>query len=568
MAHGESKAKRKLDMNDVNDVAAKKAPKRGLSTAIEITQFASKKDAIGKDAQGSKQRRKSGKIDNCNKKKANKSKQNKASQGNSSDTGAEANSDNNNAIPEQLDRIEANMVLNSQTKKQKAKQSNKTPINIGKGVEIPSTSVMEGDQNVVNPFDNSQYDCIDLDINAPAHDDFTDSDDSDCKSLKIHPRNEEEENIPPEVIEKLKSHPIMVKYIGEVVDKRISHRESELRTQNPQGKHMNKQMNMTKSPSDTTIYRLGLNRESVKESNEIINRISNFVEDIRIGASKGGTPVDDHRKTRPIEPSTSHEDDKDLADKIVLDVERSKARIQPPKGRSSLEFHKFMQNSDDDDEFFHVTCHIDKNLRGKIAHGEFVDLEKLLPKDRAGVGSIVTNHDENRVELVSRDGHTYFKPIRDTQINGLRKWEQAFRIYAAIYTDANPERSGKIWQYMHCINVAASSYQWENVASYDLTFRQLMAFKPHRSWAKTYTQGWNLALRDPIGKASGQNYAKNVPTSAFQTNKQHDWHDDCCWRFNRNRCKSHDCQYDHHCTYCGGWNHGFYDCRKCLKKDG
>ena len=53
---------------------------------------------------------------------------------------------------------------------------------------------------------------------------------------------------------------------------------------------------------------------------------------------------------------------------------------------------------------------------------------------------------------------------------------------------------------MHVINVAAASYHWDNVASYDLTFKQLMAFKPHRSWAKTYNQGWNLAMRDPMGK--------------------------------------------------------------------
>ena len=58
---------------------------------------------------------------------------------------------------------------------------------------------------------------------------------------------------------------------------------------------------------------------------------------------------------------------------------------------------------------------------------------------------------------------------------------------------------------MHVINVAASSYHWDNVSNYDVTFRQLMAFKPNRSWAKTYHQGWNLAMRDPIGKNSQSN---------------------------------------------------------------
>ena len=49
------------------------------------------------------------------------------------------------------------------------------------------------------------------------------------------------------------------------------------------------------------------------------------------------------------------------------------------------------QNMDDDDEFFHVTCHIDEGLRSKKAKGEFVGLEKLLPKDRASLGSIAAN---------------------------------------------------------------------------------------------------------------------------------------------------------------------------------
>ena len=80
----------------------------------------------------------------------------------------------------------------------------------------------------------------------------------------------------------------------------------------------------------------------------------------------------------------------------------------------------------------------------KIAKGEFVDLEKLLPRDKVSSGGNQgIAHDENKVELVSSGGHTYFKPVCETQISGLRKWEQAFRVYAAIYTEANPTRSGE-----------------------------------------------------------------------------------------------------------------------------
>ena len=47
-----------------------------------------------------------------------------------------------------------------------------------------------------------------------------------------------------------------------------------------------------KSPSDTTIYRPAL----MKGMNEIINKISNFVEQIRIGSSKEVTLADSRGK--------------------------------------------------------------------------------------------------------------------------------------------------------------------------------------------------------------------------------------------------------------------------------
>ena len=91
-----------------------------------------------------------------------------------------------------------------------------------------------------------------------------------------------------------------------------------------------------------------------------------------------------------------------------------------------------------DDNFFHVTCHIDSNLKAKIQNGEFVDLEKLLPKGK--------NRVDGKMELVNRNGSTYFVPVEGSQvkINGVRCWEQSFRVYAAIYSAANPNRASEI----------------------------------------------------------------------------------------------------------------------------
>ena len=69
---------------------------------------------------------------------------------------------------------------------------------------------------------------------------------------------------------------------------------------------------------------------------------------------------------------------------------------------------------------------------------------------------------------------SYWVPAeKDNRITGIRKWDQAFRIYVAIYCKTNPSRSHEIWQYIYIINTAASSYNWENVAYYDFTFQTI-----------------------------------------------------------------------------------------------
>ena len=222
-------------------------------------------------------------------------------------------------------------------------------------------------------------------------------------------------------------------------------------------------------------------------------------------------------------------------------------------GFEDIEELEKLRQDDNDDDFFHITCHIDPSLRIKIQRGEFIDLEKLLSKD----GSY---NKDKRIELINKGGDTYFAPVqdRDTKINSVCHWEQAFRIYATIYTKANPNRASEIWQYVHMINTAALSFHWDNVSFYDTSFRQLMGYKPWRSWAKTYVQGWKLAMRDTIVKNAN-------PKTAYTGGKEssgRDWRDNCCWRFNRNRCNRSPCNFDHHCTYCGGWGHGYYNCRK------
>ena len=210
------------------------------------------------------------------------------------------------------------------------------------------------------------------------------------------------------------------------------------------------------------------------------------------------------------------------AESTVVEAEKFRAAIATPKG--NVDFAMFNHNNCNqtspvmqtpnvptipnigngvsDDDFFHLVCHLEPSMIHKIENGEFVELERLLPK--SGLNFCNRASDENRLEWIQRDGNTFLVPAnsKENKITGIRRWEQAFRVYATIYCAANPQRSKEIWQYISVINTAASSYIWDNVYNYDITFRRLMAFNPNRSWAVTYNQMWNLSMKDPCPEAN------------------------------------------------------------------
>ena len=208
--------------------------------------------------------------------------------------------------------------------------------------------------------------------------------------------------------------------------------------------------------------------------------------------------------------------------------------------------------------------------------GEFIELERLLPKDRTSKGDDLN---KQLFQLITQGTNTFLEPpVNKTgKINSIRKWDQAFRVYAAIYTNANPDRASEIWQYVYVIHTAAAANPWENVYFFDINFRELMASKPWRSWGKTYTQGWNMAFNNSHlynQHGNSHNFAstsyKGDNVASVGHNNSKGWKDDCCWRFNKNKCQNSgsDCKYDHRCTFCAGWNHGFHNCRKRLSKGG
>ena len=149
--------------------------------------------------------------------------------------------------------------------------------------------------------------------------------------------------------------------------------------------------------------------------------------------------------------------------------------------------------------------------------------------------------------------------------------------FQGLCCSLHPSKSGKgirnLAVYLCHPYCCCNANPWDNVYYYDINFRELMASKPWRNWGKTYTQGWNMAFNNnPVYMGQHHNNFSNnsQPSHGSKfgegSNSGKSWKDDCCWRFNKNRCKKQNCDYDHRCTFCAKWNHGHFNCRKRLNK--
>ena len=181
-----------------------------------------------------------------------------------------------------------------------------------------------------------------------------------------------------------------------------------------------------KSPSDTSIYAPAIPCDGIsphartriagrqggaaeaatkvrKQFDDNTEFITNFIKHIRIGSAGRRdrcTPDHDsdrgqgsssgrvhsevrvpHKDRGKDEERSQAERAREDAQKMVLQAENYKAELAP-EGRSVVNQIKDLLQSKADDEFFHVTCHIDDSVRERIKRGEFVELEKLLLKNR------------------------------------------------------------------------------------------------------------------------------------------------------------------------------------------
>ena len=300
------------------------------------------------------------------------------------------------------------------------------------------------------------------------------------------------------------------------------------------------------------------------ESNDVLKGLIE-IDALNIAGDRGRgggkkSPKQDRWEEEP-RPHCSR-DNPDNRDRVVMEAERAKARIFNIPGKSTnnasaIDLHKW-QTAMIDESYVTIGTHLDLSLRQKIESGGYVDLSRLLPRDK-----IVTEED-HRMEMVIKGGMTYWVPISDRELSSITsyiRWEQAFRVYMNIFSKAQPERVTELLQYNHTIEVASSSFQWDDVYCYDREFRIHMGEFPERNWGIILQQAWALYMRNPFRK---NDYRQNESTSGMPKSGN-EYPRKVCFKYNRGKCSfGNKCKFDHHCGICGKRGHGAFNCRKAI----
>ena len=172
--------------------------------------------------------------------------------------------------------------------------------------------------------------------------------------------------------------------------------------------------------------------------------------------------------------------------------------------------------------------------------------------------------EEGRMEIVNRNGRTYFIPAQDSRedhgtISNFSRWEQAFCIFSNIYCSKFPDRALELIQYNHIIHMAALTYTWDNVYLYDRDFRFHITKYPLRSWAVILQQSWMMRLKDRNKSEGGSGKSGKFGKTKFGR--------DVCWQYNSGHCSfGASCKFDHRCAICNKFRHGAHMCHKGKSK--
>lgn len=297
--------------------------------------------------------------------------------------------------------------------------------------------------------------------------------------------------------------------------------------------------------------------ESDQSQNVLSTSVPNFPPDnIAEPVVQDGERTRDHDRLNEIHLERLAA--KTRTDAMVVEAERQKLGLEKPLTgtvTSDILAEPGSSNIDCDDQLFALSVHLDLATIRRIEQGEYVELSKLLPRDK-----VVPGDEYDKVEIVSKDGKPAFAPHggdRDAQIiNSYKRWEAAFDIYAGIFVRAQPRRGPELYQYKHTIWKAADSYVWPGIYAYDKIFRTHMQSNPGRTWAKKHRNAWT----DHVHVHKTLNYSGDP--NGVRKRK-------ICRFFNKNgRCsKGAQCEFEHRCSVCLMFGHGKFNCRKAKKEE-
>ena len=189
----------------------------------------------------------------------------------------------------------------------------------------------------------------------------------------------------------------------------------------------------------------------------------------------------------PARDLSQHRQQLKMAEQVAHDkiraAEEKKAKVYQPTGEiqevQSMDIelnNNFVHSAMVDENYLVVAAHIDETMQKKIEQGQYVDFARLIPHDRV-------LEEDDKMQMIVKQGKTFWKLTASLEcptINGLNKWEQAFRVYSDIYTRAHPHRATELIQYNHIIHMTALVYMWDNVYLYDKDFCIHMSRFPTR----------------------------------------------------------------------------------------
>ena len=211
----------------------------------------------------------------------------------------------------------------------------------------------------------------------------------------------------------------------------------------------------------------------------------------------------DHRRDRDYShdrgdrTSTSqHKEEQPDFEHRIREAEKSKARIFELPGKS-LNFDKsFLHSIMVDEKYKMVASHVDPATRRKIENFKYVDLAKLLPRDK------VLQQEDQRLTFVNKGGQPWIVPVAESQtsegITSYMKWHLAFRVFLDILTAKYPEKAQELFQYEHVIYSASQTFIWDNVYSYDKAFRVHISEFPNRTWSIILQQAYSNKLKEKV----------------------------------------------------------------------